>query len=111
MENFESKLNDVIQKKIISDLSKQELLKIEYADRYQIPSSFLNEVYKELDFNKIKIQLIENLENEMANTIASKMMEEYKNDIKSIMSNRELREDLRHYAKDKIKEITNNISD
>ena len=111
MENFEQNLTDLIQKKIISDISKQDLIKIEYGDRYSIPSSFLNEVYKSLDLNKIKAKLIENLENEMADKIANKMITEYSNDIKQIMCNRELREDLRYYARDKIRSIADKVSD
>lgn len=110
MENFEEKLSDFIQKKIITDLSKQELVKIEYCDRYEVPSSFLNEVYKSLDLEKIKARLVENLENEMADKIANKLITEYSNDIKQIMSNRELREDLRHYAREKIREMADSVS-
>lgn len=109
MENFESNLIDLIQKKVITDISKLDLVKIEYRDRYEIPSSFLNEVYKSLDLEKIKAKLIENLENEMADKIANKMITEYSNDIKQIMSNRELREDLRHYAREKIRAISDKI--
>lgn len=111
MENFEQNLVDLIQKKIISDISKQDLVKVEYNDRYSIPSSFLNEVYRALDLNKIKDKLIENLENEMADKIANKMITEYSNDIKQIMSNRELREDLRYYARDKIRAIVEKVSE
>lgn len=109
MENFEKSLVELIQKKVITDISKQELVKIDYRDRYEIPSSFLNEVYKALDLNKIKEKLIENLENEMADKITNKMITEYSNDIKQIMSNRELREDLRYYARDKIRAIADKV--
>ena len=109
MENFESSLIDLIQKKVITDISKLDLVKIEYRDRYEIPSSFLNEVYKSLDLERIKAKLIENLENEMADKIANKMITEYSNDIKQIMSNRELREDLRHYAREKIRAISDKV--
>lgn len=111
MENFEQKVINVIQEKVIKDISKQDLVKIEYSDRYSVPSSFLNDIYKELDVEKIKAKLIENLENEMADKIANKLITEYSNDIKQIMSNKELREDLRHYAREKIRSIVDNVSE
>lgn len=111
MENFEQNLVDLIQKKIISDISKQELVKVEYRDRYEVPTSFLNDVYKSLDLQKVKARLVENLENEMADKIANKLITEYSNDIKQIMSNRELREDLRFYARDKIRAIADKVSE
>lgn len=111
MENFEQKVMNVIQEKVIKDISKQDLVKIEYSDRYSIPSSFLNDIYRALDVEKIKAKLIENLENEMADKIANKLVTEYSNDIKQIMSNKELREDLRHYAREKIRSIVDNVSE
>ena len=47
----------------------------------------------------------------MADKIANKLITEYSNDIKQIMSNKELREDLRFYARDKIKAIVENVSE
>lgn len=111
MENFEEKLINVIQEKVIKDISKQDLVKVEYSDRFQVPSSFLNEIYKNLDLEKIKQRLTERLEEEMADKIANKLITEYSNDIKQIMSNRELREDLRHYAREKIIGIADKVSE
>ena len=111
MENFEQNLVDLVQKKILTDISKQNLVTVNYGDRVSIPASFLNDVYKSLDVEKIKARLIENLENEMADKIANRLITEYSNDIKQIMSNRELREDLRHYAREKIRAITDNVTE
>lgn len=110
VENFEEKLINVIQTKVINDISKLDLVKVDYTDRYQVPSNFSNDVYKSLDLEKIKARLVENLENEMADKIANKLITEYSNDIKQIMSNRELREDLRHYAREKIRGIADSVS-
>ena len=111
MENFEQKLINVIQEKVIKDISKQDLVKVDYSDRFQVPSNFLNEIYKNLDLEKIRQRLTERLEEEMADKIANKLITEYSNDIKQIMSNKELREDLRHYAREKIRGIADKISE
>jgi hypothetical protein len=111
MEDFNEKLVDIIQKKIVTDISKQELVRIDYNDRVNLPASFINEVYKSLDLNKIKERLKENLENEMADKIANKLITEYANDIKQIISNKELRENLRCYARDKIRGIVDSVSE
>jgi RNA processing factor Prp31 len=111
MENFEEKMVNVIQDRIIKGISNADLIKFDYADRFQVPKEFLHEVYYSLDLKKIKARLIENLENEMADKIANKLITEYSNDIKLIMSNKELREDLRHYAREKIKSIADNVTE
>lgn len=110
MNDFNGKLIEVIQQKIIKGIANQELISINYNDRISLPKSFIQEVYDALDINKIKARLIEKLENEMADKIANKLMTEYSNDIKQIMSNQELREDLRCFARAKIKELSNSLS-
>lgn len=111
MENFEQKLIATVQDKICKDIAKAELVTVEWKDRMAIPNSFLQDVYKSLDLEKIKGRLIENLENEMADKIANKLLTEYSNDIKQIMCNKELREELRGFARNKIKGIVDNVTE
>lgn len=109
MENFEEKLLDMLQKKILSDISKQELISVKYDDRIPVPENLLTEVYMSLDISVIKKKLKERLEEEMADKIANKMITEYSNDIKQIMCNRELREELRSYMRGKIRKIADDV--
>lgn len=109
MENFEEKLLDMLQKKILSDISKQELISVKYDDKIPIPENLLTEVYMSLDIEVIKKKLKERLEEEMADKIANKMITEYSNDIKQIMCNRELREELRSYMRGKIRKIADDV--
>lgn len=109
MVNFEEKLLDMLQKKILSDISKQELISVKYDDKIPVPESLLTEVYMSLDIEVIKKKLKERLEEEMADKIANKMITEYSNDIKQIMCNRELREELRSYMRGKIRKIADDV--
>ena len=109
MVNFEEKSNDLIQKKIINDISKQDLIKINYDNRYEVPYEILKECYGKIDIEKVKEKIISRLEEEMAAKIVNKMITEFSNDIKQIMCNRELREDLRYYMRTKIKEINDKV--
>lgn len=109
MVNFEEKFNDLIQKKIINDISKQDFIKINYDDRYKVPYEVLKECYEKIDIEKVKERIISRLEEEMADKIVNKMVTEFSNDIKQIMCNRELREDLRYYMRTKIEEINDKV--
>lgn len=109
MVNFEEKFNDLIQKKIINDISKQDLIKINYDNRYEVTYEVLKECYEKIDIEKVKEKIISRLEEEMADKIVNKMVTEFSNDIKQIMCNRELREDLRYYMRTKIKEINDKV--
>ena len=109
MENFEEKLINDIQNKILKGINTQELISINYNDRISLPKSLIGEVYESIDVNVIKKHLKARLDEEMADKIANKLITEYSNDIKQIMSNKELREELRSYARDKIKAIADNL--
>lgn len=109
MVNFEEKFNDLIQKKIINDISKQDLIKINYNNRYEVSYEILKECYEKIDIEKVKEKIISRLEEEMADKIVNKMVTEFSNDIKQIMCNRELREDLRYYMRIKIEEINDKV--
>lgn len=109
MVNFEEKFNDLIQKKIINDISKQDLIKINYDNRYEVPYEILKACYEKIDIEKVKKKIISRLEEEMADKIVNKMVTEFSNDIKQIMCNRELREDLRYYMRTKIEEINDKV--
>lgn len=111
MENFEQKLIDMVQQKLIKDIQKQELVKVDYGDRISVPKGFIEDVYASLDLEKIRKKLVENLENEMADRIANKMVTEFAGDIKSVLSNKEIREEMRQYVKARITEIANSVSE
>lgn len=111
MENFEQLLLETIQRKTLKDVAALTMVDIPYNEKFKVPSSFLQEIYRSLDLDKIKKRLIENLENEMADKIANKLITEYSNDIKQIMSDKNLREELRFYARDKIKAIADGVSE
>ena len=111
MENFEQVLVDVVQKKVLKDIGLLTMVDIPYNERFKVPVSFLSDIYKSLDLEKIRMRLIENLENEMADKIANKLITEYSNDIKQIMGDKNLREELRFYARDKIKAIADGLSE
>lgn len=69
----------------------------------------LKNVMKKIDIEKVKEKIISRLEEQMADKIVNKMVTEFSNDIKQIMCNRELREDLRYYMRTKIEEINDKV--
>ena len=66
---------------------------------------YLEECFAAIDQNKLKEQIIARLEAEAVDKIVNKLITEYSNDIKSIMANQDLREDLRVALKSKIKAV------
>ena len=103
--DFAEILTSTIQDRILKGVAKAEFVDVSYADRVKVSADMINEIYKKIDVEKIKTKIISLLEEQMAEKIVNKMITEVGNDIKQIMSNKELREDLRFYMRGKIKEI------
>jgi argonaute-like protein implicated in RNA metabolism and viral defense len=104
MERFADDLMQRIQCRILTQINKIEFIDVSYASRIKLPPELFEECYGKIDTEKIKARIISRLEEETADKIVNKMMTEYANDIKQIMSNVELREELRGILRAKIKE-------
>lgn len=109
MEELEKDVFQRIRNSIIKSLEKTELISINYNDRIPLPRNIIQEVYQSLDIEIIKQKLKERLEEELANKIANSLITEFSNDVKQIMSNKELREEMRAYTREKIKSITDKL--
>jgi len=105
MENFEKDLMQSIQTTILNQIRKAEFVQTGYsAPKVQIPQSVLMDCYNAIDIAKVKRIVTERIEEEVAGKIVNSLLTECANDVKQIMSNRELREDLRGILRSKIKE-------
>lgn len=105
MDKFAQDLLQRIQSNVLAQVSKAELINVGYnSTKIDLPKDMLKECYENIDTNKIKQLIIKRLEEEVADKIVNKLITEYSNDVKQIMSNTELREDLRGILRNKIKE-------
>lgn len=105
MDNFEKDLMQSIQTTILNQIRKAEFVQTGYsAPKVQIPQSVLMDCYNAIDIVKVKQIITERIEEEVAGKIVNSLLTECANDVKQIMSNRELREDLRGILRSKIKE-------
>lgn len=111
MENFEQKLVEMVQNKMLKEIQQQDFIKMEYGNKISIPSEFVQRVYASLDLDSVEKKLVERLENEMADRIANKMVTEFSGDIKQVLANKEIREAMRQYVKEKITEIADRVSE
>lgn len=104
-ETFAQDLMQRIEPSILNQLSKAQFIDTGYTSpKVKLPQSLLDECYNNMDIDKIKEKITARLEEEVAEKIVNKLLTEYSNDVKQIMSNTELREDLRSILRSKIKE-------
>lgn len=110
-ESFEKSIVKAVQESIIKKLSSDSLFEINYQDRVKIGSDKIREVYSSVDWNKIMGIVREKIELHIADKIINNLATELGTDIKQIMCNTELREDIRATLREKIRNSVNNVSE
>ena len=105
--DFASELIKRVQASILDQVSsKSEFMNFSHrGPKITIPEEFLKDCYAAIDKDKLKNRIIERLEDEVASKLVNKLMTECAADIKQIMWDANLREDLRVTLKSKIKAV------
>lgn len=103
--NFDELLSQAVKHTIIDFIRKGEWMKLDYNARINIDTAWLREMHNRVDMDNVmnlaKIQVEQRIADGIINTMAT----EIATDVKSIMSNKELREDLRAVLRAKIREV------
>lgn len=104
MSNFYDDLMKTVQNSILNQARKAEFIDTGYGGtKLKLPPEFLLECYRRINMDALQDKIVARLEQEVADKIVNKMITEFSNDIKQIMSNVELREELRGILRDRIK--------
>lgn len=106
MDDFTKAMVSQIQKTMLKHLSNGSLFEIDYHNRPKIPGSLLQKLYQRINMETVLEIATNKLEEKIADKIIVALSTEFTNDIKQIMSNRELREELRAVIRQKLKERT-----
>lgn len=106
-ENIDKNFDELL----VSSIKEQLLLKIQKTDwvsvgyqRVELPQNILQKVLVQISPEKIIERLKDRIEDRIADSIFNNMVTEMTNDTKQILSNKELREEIRSMFRTKIKE-------
>ena len=104
--SFEEQVKALAEKAVLSMFSKAEnWVKPDYANRVKIPPSLMADVWALVNVEKIKKQMAERLEKELADGIVNHMATELATDVKQILSVAERREALRAVCRENMDRI------
>lgn len=109
--SFDQKMHEIVQRTLIDFIAKGDWLKIDYSARVPVDLSLLRRIHDSVDMGRVVSLVKERVEEKMADTIMHSMAQEITNDVKSIMSNRELREDVRGTIRTKIRQVHSAMSE
>ena len=107
---FDELLQQAVQHTMVDFIRKGEWMKIDHNARVNIDSAWLREMHNRINMDNVMELVKLQVEQRMADGIINAMMTEIATDVKSIMCNKELREDLRAVLRAKIRETQAAIS-
>lgn len=108
--NFEEKLINAFEKKILNEIESGYNISVG-CTRYSLPDEVIQEVYQNVDMNKVKKLLIEHIEEIIAQQIINSMMTEIKNDVKKIVATKQIREDMQYYLRKQMEQVFSTIEE
>jgi hypothetical protein len=105
MTKLEDKIKAAAEGAIVESITKGGWIVSDYANRISIPKDIMSEVWAMVDRDKLKANLKERVERDLADRIVNQLAAEMATDVKKILSVPERREALRALARDHIKSI------
>lgn len=106
MSSFAENMQQAIENSLLAFIKKGEWIRLDYSNKVNLSVDELREMYKQIDKIRLMRLVAAKIEERMADAIYNAMATEIANDVKSIMCNKELRQDIRDIVRDKIKEAT-----
>ena len=106
MSLFVENMRRAIENSLLAFIKKGEWIRLDYSNKVNLSVDELREMYKQIDKIRLMRLVAAKIEERMADAIYNAMATEIANDVKSIMCNKELRQDIRDIVRDKIKEAT-----
>jgi len=105
MTDFETAIKHAAEKSVLKIISEGQWVQPDYGNRVQLPKTFMEDIWKLVDHEKIKKAMVARIEQEMAERIVNHLAAELATDIKQLLSNSERREALRAVARENMERI------
>ncbi len=105
MTNFEEQIKQAAEKSVLKIVSEGGWVQPDYANRFNIPKTFMQDVWALVDQEKVKGLLVGRVEAELADRIVNAIAAELATDIKQILGVPERREAIRALARQHMESI------
>lgn len=106
---FEQQVSQAVQSSILKILASGDWLKVDWNNKISIPQSELRAAYDAVDMGRVRQTIVAKIEDKLADTIFHSLATELATDTKRILSNQELREDMRGVLRAKIRSISSQL--
>jgi hypothetical protein len=104
------KIADAVEVAIVKAIQNGDFFKTDYQSRIDLTPELVK-TYKAIDYDKIYAKMGELLEEEIARKIVNKIITEMSVDIKKLMANATVRDDLRFFMRKGVERILSKVSE
>lgn len=101
--SFADMIQQAVQHTVIDFIRKGDWMKLDYNAKVNLDAAWLREMHSRVNMGSVMELVKLDVEQKIADGIMNAMAQEVANDVKSIMCNRELREDIRSTIRAKIR--------
>lgn len=105
---FEERLADAIKEAIIRDIDRYHTVQF---TKFIVPNDVIEDIYNNVDMEKIKKYMAENIEQLIAKKIVNSMMTEIASDVRQIIATKSIREDMQYYLRQKMEQAMQGVTD
>lgn len=102
---FEQQLTEAVQQSVLKMVRNGDLVLPEYSARAKIPPAKVQELYDAVDWGRVREKVLAEIESAVADKILNAMATEMATDVKQILSNKELREEVRGFIRAGVKRV------
>jgi hypothetical protein len=102
---FPEMLQQSVEHTMIDFIRKGDWLKLDYNAKVNLDAAWLRDMHSRVSMDRVMQIVTDSVEQRIADGIMNAMAQGVANDCKSIMCNRELREDIRSIIRAKIREV------
>ena len=102
---FEQQLAEAVQQSVLKMVRDGSLVIPDYASRAKVPHAKVQELYDSVDWVRVKELCLARVEERCADHLLNAMATEMATDVKQVLSNKELREEVRAFIRAGVKRV------
>lgn len=103
MSEFAQKIHEAVEDAIVKMIREGSFIQPNYSQRLTLDPALFRAAYDAIDMTRVTQRIVAKCEERMADHVLNSMATEFANDVKQIMGNKELREDIRSVVREKIR--------
>lgn len=108
---FGERMIRAVEDAIVKQLRDGAMVSLDYANRVKIDGALVREAYEQIDRDKVRAQITALIENKLADALWNAMATEFATDTKKILSDSDLRAEVRVYMRNQIRKASEALKD